>query len=117
MVNQSAHNYTDAAQMNAFSLSSFAFRAGARGRTCSTCRAQLACAKPARQLGIRAFATAKGSYKGGRQAPKKTLLFASASTATLGASFLAFSDEIKSGYESTERTARVASALAVCINE
>jgi len=117
VVNQFALNYTDTAQMNAFSLSSFAFRAGARVWTCSTCRGQLACAKPARQLGIRAFATARGSYKGGRQAPKKTLLFASASTATLGASFLAFSDEIKSGYESTERTARVASALAVCIND
>jgi aarF domain-containing kinase len=35
----------------------------------------------------------------------------------VGASTLAFTDDIKSGYEAAERTGRVAVALAVCINE
>lgn len=45
------------------------------------------------------------------------MLYASSSTAVVGASMLAFSDELKSGYESAERTGRVAAALTVCINE
>jgi len=45
------------------------------------------------------------------------LLYASSSTAAVGAATLAFSDEIKSGLESAERTGRVATALAVCIND
>jgi aarF domain-containing kinase len=45
------------------------------------------------------------------------LLWASTGTGTIGATFLAFSDEIKSGIDSTERTIRVATALTVCIND
>ena len=47
---------------------------------------------------------------------RRRLVFASGS-AVAGATFLAFTDDIKASYETVERTGRVAVALAVCINE
>jgi aarF domain-containing kinase len=35
----------------------------------------------------------------------------------LGAAVFAFSDDIKHGYAAAERTGRVMTALAVCVNE
>jgi hypothetical protein len=48
--------------------------------------------------------------------PRKTVRLAAAS-GTLGASLLFFTDEIKYGYDAAERTGRVMTTLAVCINE
>ena len=110
--------------MNAVSLSALTIRAGTRSWTCSACRGQLARGRPSGSFGIKAFATGRGYSHGpggggGRrkQGSRRVLLYASSSTAAVGAATLAFSDEIKSGLESAERTGRVATALAVCINE
>lgn len=47
----------------------------------------------------------------------KTALYATAATGATGAGLLAFTDDIKHGYEATERAARVASTLYICIND
>lgn len=106
--------------MNVFSFSTLSIRTGTRSWTCSACRGQLSRTRPSGSLGIRPFASGRGYSRGGsgrKQGSGRVLLYASSSTAVVGASALAFSDEIKSGYESAERTGRVASALTVCINE
>lgn len=48
--------------------------------------------------------------------PRKAIRLAAAG-GTLGASVLFFTDEIKHGYAAAERTSRVISTLAVCMNE
>jgi aarF domain-containing kinase len=105
--------------MNALSVSAFANRIAARSWTCSTCRSQLVRSKPFRDVSARGFASRRGSRKnnGHKSGPKRPLLYASAGVGTVGATALAFTDDIKNSYEAAERTGRVAVALAVCINE
>ena len=57
--------------------------------------------------------TAKGNVKRRRKAP----VVLTAATGTLGAGTLFFTDDVKHGYAAVERTGRVVSTLAVCINE
>lgn len=57
-----------------------------------------------------------GSGSGGGRKGRRVLLLASGGGAA-AASALAFTDDIKHGYEAAERAGRVAAALAVCINE
>ncbi|KAJ2892753.1 uncharacterized protein MKZ38_009422 [Zalerion maritima] len=60
------------------------------------------------------------SYSGkgdSRNGTKKNLLYASAGASTATVAALAFTDEIKFGYESAERTGRVAAGLGICIND
>ncbi|KAH7149541.1 ABC1 family-domain-containing protein [Dactylonectria estremocensis] len=106
--------------MNVFSVSAFATRIGARPWTCSTCRSQLVRSKPFQHIGARRFASSRGSRRsnerGGRSG--RVILYASTGTAaTIGAGALAFTEDIKNGYEAAERTGRVAAALAICIND
>ncbi|RBR12520.1 hypothetical protein FVER53590_02654 [Fusarium verticillioides] len=105
--------------MNALSVSAFANRIATRSWTCSTCRSQLVRSKPLGGLSARGFASRRGSRKsnGHKSGPKRPLLYASAGVGTVGATALAFTDDIKSSYEAAERTGRVAVALAVCIND
>jgi aarF domain-containing kinase len=108
--------------MNAFAVfTSFTARAGPRSLTCTACRCQLLrSSKPAKQLGsLRNFASGRASFQGAgkrNQRPRRLVLYAS-SGAAAGIGALAFTDDIKSGYESVERTGRVAAALGICINE
>ena len=108
--------------MNAFAVfTSFTARAGPRSLTCTACRCQLLrSSKPAKQLGsLRNFASGRASFQGAgkrNQRPRKLVLYAS-SGAAAGIGALAFTDDIKSGYESVERTGRVAAALGICIND
>jgi aarF domain-containing kinase len=51
-----------------------------------------------------------------RTKPRKAVRLAAAG-GTLGASLLFFTDEIKYGYDAAERTGRVMTTLAICINE
>jgi aarF domain-containing kinase len=53
---------------------------------------------------------------GGKKRPRRALQYATAG-GTLGVTALAFSDDIKHGYAAAERTGRVMTTLAVCINE
>ncbi|KPM46234.1 ABC1 family protein MCP2 [Neonectria ditissima] len=105
--------------MNVFSFPTLATRIGARPWTCSTCRNQLVRSKPLRHVRARGFASGRGSR--GRNAPGggpgRVVLYASTGTATIAAGALAFTDDIKNGYEAAERTGRVAAALAICIND
>jgi aarF domain-containing kinase len=48
---------------------------------------------------------------------RKAVTYAAATTGTLAGSVLFFSDEVKHGYIAAERTGRVVTTLAVCINE
>lgn len=57
--------------------------------------------------------SARGTYK--LNARKHVRL--AAAGGTLGASVLFFTDEIKYGYDAAERTGRVLTTLALCINE
>ena len=45
------------------------------------------------------------------------MLLAAAATGGLGATALAFGDDVRHAYEATERTGRVITTLAICINE
>ncbi|KEY73716.1 hypothetical protein S7711_06292 [Stachybotrys chartarum IBT 7711] len=106
--------------MSAISLSSFTTRIGVRTWTCSTCCGQLARSRPSALQGARRFASAKatppsrGRPNGAR--PRRAVLYASTgAAATVGV--LAFTDNIKNGYDTAERTGRVAAALALCIND
>ncbi|CAI0649870.1 unnamed protein product [Colletotrichum noveboracense] len=93
--------------------------------TCSSCRAGPS-AQPSRQSfarsSARGFSSTSSKASAGRAPPKggqrgsRVLLLASGGGAA-GASVLAFGDDIKYGYEGAERAGRVASALAVCIND
>ncbi|KAK5987286.1 ABC1 familyMCP2-like protein [Cladobotryum mycophilum] len=102
--------------MNVFSRSAFATRIGARTWTCSTCRGQLARNKPFHQFGARQFASGKGS-KGGNGGRRTGLILFASTGAAATSTVLAFTDEIKGGYEAAERTGRVIVALGVCIND
>ena len=111
--------------MNVLSRSAFASRSAARSWTCSSCRSQLAGHKLAQSFSGRQFASGRAVSRGsGRQQQqqnqngfgRRILLYAS-SGAAAGISVLAFSDNIKSGYDTAERSGRVATVLALCIND
>ena len=53
---------------------------------------------------------------GGKKRARRALQYATAG-GTLGVAALAFSDDIKHGYIAAERTGRVMTTFAVCINE
>lgn len=106
--------------MGIFSVSAVTIRLGGRSWTCSACRSQLARSKQLCFFGSRRYASRAPSpspgHRGRWERPRRRLLYAS-SGAAAGASILAFTDDIKSGYDAAERTGRVAVALGICINE
>ncbi|PGH16416.1 Atypical/ABC1/ABC1-B protein kinase [Helicocarpus griseus UAMH5409] len=57
-----------------------------------------------------------GNTNGGKRRPRKALQYAAAG-GTVGAVLFAFGDDVKHVYAAAERTGRVMSALAVCIND
>ncbi|PHH92151.1 hypothetical protein CDD83_8719 [Cordyceps sp. RAO-2017] len=74
----------------------------------------------ARLFGPRPFASTGRSSRapnGPKGRTGRALLYASTGAAGVGATALAFTDEIKNGYEAAERTGRVVAALAICIND
>ncbi|KAI1459206.1 ABC1-domain-containing protein [Annulohypoxylon moriforme] len=106
--------------MKCLSINSLGRLATNRSWTCVNCRTQLlvASSKTAQRPLARQYATGSSGYSK-RQKPRKKrlgVLTAAASAAT-GAGVLAFTDDIKYGYDATERTGRVAAALAICIND
>ncbi|RYO83108.1 hypothetical protein DL766_004442 [Monosporascus sp. MC13-8B] len=103
--------------------SNFLNRLASNGRwTCSNCRNHILAAQvktiprrpPAKQY-------TAGSSRNYRRLPKsprtRITVLTAAATGAAGAGALAFTDEIKYGYEAAERTGRVAAALGICINE
>lgn len=87
--------------------------------TCAECLNSVSRPKASQGLGARFFASrAWSSSKTRAQKGRKgVLLLASGGGAAATGGVLAFTDDIKYGYDATERAGRVAAALAVCINE
>lgn len=88
--------------------------------TCSNCRTRLLPrTKSATHPSARQYSTGSSGYS--RRIPRppriRASLLATAVTGATGAAVLAFSDDIKYGYDATERTGRVAAALGICIND
>ncbi|KAK2003305.1 ABC1 family protein [Colletotrichum falcatum] len=121
--------------MKAFSVFSLPLRRATSRRpwTCSECRAGPVAQQSSRtsaqqqRLGNKAArgfsstsakaAVARAAPKdgGGRKGGRVWLLASGGGAAAAGA--IAFTDDIKHGYETAERAGRVAAALAVCIND
>ncbi|PFH61829.1 hypothetical protein XA68_16163 [Ophiocordyceps unilateralis] len=81
--------------------------------TCASCRGQWPAAA---RFGSMARASHRGGGRGGGRR-SRALLVASTGAAGIAGTALAFTDEIKSGYEAAERTGRVITALVICIND
>ncbi|KAI0012685.1 ABC1-domain-containing protein [Xylariaceae sp. FL0662B] len=106
--------------MKSLSINLLGRFASSRSWTCSNCIPQLpAYAKTTRPPLTRHYVT--GSSGHSRRIPKpsrsKVVVLTAAATGATGATLLAFTDEIKASYDTTERTGRVAAALMVCIND
>ncbi|KAI2463807.1 ABC1-domain-containing protein [Annulohypoxylon bovei var. microspora] len=106
--------------MKCLSVNSLGRLATNRSWTCMNCRTQLLVAntKTTQRPLARQYATGSSGYSK-RQKPRRTrvTVLTAAATAATGAGVLAFTDDIKYGYDATERTGRVAAALAICIND
>jgi len=96
-------------------------RLAARRWICTRCRGRLPGGAPQSSQPfsrVRQYSSSYTSSQSAGSSPKrKRVILWAASGAATGATVLAFTDDIKHGYESAERTSRVAAALFVCINE
>ncbi|KAF2963734.1 hypothetical protein GQX73_g9849 [Xylaria multiplex] len=85
--------------------------------TCTNCRTQLLRhAKFPRSSQRYSTGPSSSSRRGPRTRARIAILTATA-TGAAGTGVLAFTDDIKYGYDVTERTGRVAATLALCIND
>ncbi|KAI0440451.1 ABC1-domain-containing protein [Xylaria telfairii] len=85
--------------------------------TCASCRTQLLRhTKFQRPSSQRYSGGPSGSSRRGPRRARVAVLTATATGAT-GAGVLAFTDDVKYGYDVSERTGRVATTLALCIND
>lgn len=85
---------------------------GPKPWTCSRCST-----KTGADTAKRAFGSVREVKITRNRKPVKKVYLAAASAAGAGAGALAFSDNIKHGYEAAERSGRVLGCLAVNINE
>ena len=86
--------------------------------TCRQCSAQKSKGvEVARGYGTngRTYGKSSGSSQSGKRKNGRIIL--AAAGGAVGISTIAFGDDIKHAYKATERSGRVASTLAVCINE
>ncbi|KAI4860372.1 ABC1-domain-containing protein [Hypoxylon rubiginosum] len=106
--------------MKCLSINSIGRLAGNRSWTCSNCRTQplVAHIKTTQRSLARQYATGSSHYSKRPPKPRaRATVLTAAATAATGAGVLAFTDDIKYGYDATERAGRVAAALAICIND
>jgi len=84
------------------------------GWTCARCRG-----KPtlSRTPISRPYATSKPTLASPKSRPRRRVALLAATGGAAAVGLLAVGDDIKHGFEATARTARVASALLICINE
>lgn len=92
------------------------------GWTCVTCRNHVLGRGLARQIPSRQYGTSKPSLPrlSTRPGRRRAVILAATGTGLatgILAGVIAFTEEIKQSYEAAERTGRVASALAICIND
>ncbi|TVY26681.1 ABC1 family protein MCP2-like protein [Lachnellula hyalina] len=86
--------------------------------TCRQCRdLGLRRAPPKHNTQQRTYSSGGGSNYGRPQRRKRQVLLAAAATGTIGATALAFSDDVRHAVQGMERTGRVITTLAVCVND
>ncbi|KAI8629857.1 ABC1-domain-containing protein [Xylariaceae sp. FL1651] len=86
--------------------------------TCIDCRTQLLRhAKSSRPSPRYYFPGPSGPSRGGSRTRTRVAILTATATGATGAGVLAFTDDIKYGYDATERAGRVAATLALCIND
>ncbi|KAI0811344.1 ABC1-domain-containing protein [Xylaria sp. FL0064] len=88
--------------------------------TCINCRTQLIRHGRLQRPSSRSYSYStgsSGSYRRGPRIRARAVVLAATATGAGSAGVLAFTDDIKYGYEVTERTGRVAATLALCIND
>ncbi|RDL38064.1 Protein kinase-like (PK-like) [Venustampulla echinocandica] len=102
--------------MKGFNVASSAFaRSLSTPWTCSRCSLQIrGGVKQSRGYSTKTGYTYPDSARPKR---KRRVIAITATVGVLGATALAFGDEVKHAYKAAERTGRVASTLAVCIND
>ncbi|KAH8160499.1 hypothetical protein CIB48_g7750 [Xylaria polymorpha] len=85
--------------------------------TCANCRTQLLRHTKFQRPSSQRYSS--GPSGSSRRSPRRARISVLTATATgaTGAGVLAFTDDIKYGYDVSERTGRVATTLALCINE
>ncbi|OTA93907.1 hypothetical protein M434DRAFT_395148 [Hypoxylon sp. CO27-5] len=107
--------------MKCLSINTLGRLASNRTWTCSNCCTHLLVSpvKTSSRSFPRQYSTGFSGYS--RRPPKsprkKVTVLTAAATAATGAGVLAFTDEIKHGYDATERAGRVATTLTICIND
>ncbi|KAI1273467.1 ABC1-domain-containing protein [Xylaria sp. FL0933] len=88
--------------------------------TCTNCRTQLIRHGRLQRPSSRSYSYSTGSSGSSRRGPRirgRAVVLTATATGAGTAGVLAFTDDIKYGYEVTERTGRVAATLALCIND
>ncbi|KAI1303413.1 ABC1-domain-containing protein [Xylaria venustula] len=104
--------------MKPVSFASLSRLASTKSWTCNNCRTQIVRHAKFQRSSSRPYST--GSSGSSRRGPKpraRVVVLTATGTGAAGAGVLAFTDDIKYGYEVTERTGRVATTLALCIND
>lgn len=101
--------------MKGVNLASTFSRSSLAPWTCRRCALQGKGQRPFRGYSTGGSYTYEGAT---RPKGRRKVLMASAGTAGLvGVTAVTYQDQVKHGYQAMERTGRVASALALCINE
>ncbi|KAI1747792.1 ABC1-domain-containing protein [Xylaria castorea] len=86
--------------------------------TCTSCRTQLLRHTKIQRPSSQRYSTGpSGSSRRGPRTRARAVVLTATATGATGAGVLAFTDDIKYGYDITERTGRVATTLALCIND
>ncbi|KAI3334252.1 ABC1 family-domain-containing protein [Ustulina deusta] len=86
--------------------------------TCTNCRTRLLRHAKFQQPSSQPYSTGlSGSSRRGPRTRARVVVLTATATGAAGAGVLAFTDDIKYGYDVTERTGRVAATLALCIND
>ncbi|KAJ2980833.1 hypothetical protein NUW58_g6842 [Xylaria curta] len=86
--------------------------------TCTNCRTQLLRHTKSQQPSSQRYSKSpSGSPRRSPRTRARAAVLTATAAGAAGAVVLAFTDDIKYGYDVTERTGRVATALALCIND
>ncbi|KAI0909987.1 ABC1 family-domain-containing protein [Ustulina deusta] len=86
--------------------------------TCTNCRTRLLRHAKFQRPSSQPYSTGlSGSSRRGPRTRARVVVLTATATGAAGAGVLAFTDDIKYGYDVTERTGRVAATLALCIND
>ncbi|KAI0543536.1 ABC1 family-domain-containing protein [Xylaria curta] len=104
--------------MKSLSFASLSRLASNTPWTCTSCRTQLLRHTKFQRPSSHRYSTGpSGSSRRSPRTRARVAVLTATATGATGAGVLAFTDDIKYGYDVTERTGRVATTLALCIND